>query len=142
MARAGLWTYIAFFLAQVNAFDCATFLDLALESFCCHLQWLHDLAAVCATMCLPRRDMSPSSLEFAASLSCKSMLQVFSTVIAAFGFNGYGYPTEPHNNAFENCEFCQYAYKNTAGGYPAFFSRKVPQARTENVFIESTIGCT
>ena len=69
-------------------------------------------------------------------------MQVFSTVIAAFGFNGYDYPTNPHNNSFENCQFCQYAYKTTPGGRPAFFSGKVPQARTENVFIDSTIGCT
>ncbi|DBA75013.1 TPA: hypothetical protein ACH3X1_010354 [Trebouxia sp. C0004] len=83
IARAGLWTYIAFFLAQV-----------------------------------------------------------FSTVIAAFGFNGYDYPDKPHNNSFENCEFCRYAYKTTPGGYPKFFSRKVPQARTENMYIDSTVGCT
>ena len=68
--------------------------------------------------------------------------QVASTVIAAFGFGGYDYPNKPHENSFNNCEFCRYAHKTTAGGYPAFFSRKVPQARTENMYIDSTIGCT
>ncbi|KAL3143237.1 hypothetical protein ABBQ38_002088 [Trebouxia sp. C0009 RCD-2024] len=84
LARAGLWTYIAFFLAQV-----------------------------------------------------------FSTVIAAFGLNGYNYPDKAGGNGFKNCVFCRTAYRNDRhGGFPAFFSRKVPQAKTENVFIDSVIGCT
>lgn len=69
-------------------------------------------------------------------------VQVASTVIAVFGFNGYDYPDKPHNSSFDKCEFCRYAYKTTPGGYPKFFSRKVPQARTENMYIDSTIGCT
>ncbi len=82
------------------------------------------------------------TLTDAQSLISIALLQVFATVIAAFGFNGYDYPDEPHNNSFNNCEFCRYAYKTTAGGYPAFYGRKVPQARTENEYIDSTIGCT
>lgn len=63
-------------------------------------------------------------------------------MIAAFGFNGYDYPDEPHNNSFDNCQFCGHAYKTTSGGRPPYFSGKVPQARTENEYIDSTIGCT
>ena len=80
--------------------------------------------------------------ECVQGLAGAAPAQVFSTIIAAFGFNGYDYPDEPHNNSFNNCQLCTYAHKNYAGGYPAFFGRKVPQARTENEYIDSTIGCT
>ena len=79
---------------------------------------------------------------FAVSLASWIVLQVFSTVIAAFGLNGYNYPDTAGGNGFSNCQFCNLSYTNHAGGPPAFFSRKVPQARTENVFIDSVIGCT
>ena len=67
------------------------------------------------------------------------VMQIASTLIAAIGFNGYDYPT---GNSFDNCQFCRLSYKSSEGGYPAFFGRKVPQARTENTYLASTIGCT
>lgn len=77
------------------------------------------------------------------SSTCFDMLQVFSTLIAALGLNGYNYPDTSGGNGFENCQFCRLGYSNDrAGGYPAFFSHKVPQARTENQYIDSVIGCT
>lgn len=74
-------------------------------------------------------------------------MQVAASLIAIFGFNGFNYPK---GKAFNNCQFCRLAYRPTttatgireSGGYPAFFSRIVPQYRTENMYIDSTIGCT
>lgn len=72
------------------------------------------------------------------------VLQIAASIIAIFGFNGYDYPM---GKAFDDCQFCRLAYKPRAdgsesGGYPAFFSRTVPQYRTENMYVDSTIGCT
>lgn len=79
----------------------------------------------------------------AVSMICELLgpaaLQIAASVIAVFGFNGYDYPS---GQAFDNCQFCRLEYRNYSGGYPAFFSRKVPQARTEQEYVDSTIGCT
>lgn len=87
--------------------------------------------------------------EFAAvhETNCCYIMQIAASLIAIFGFNGFNYPK---GKAFNNCQFCRLAYSPTttngvirqSGGYPAFFSRIVPQYRTENMYIDSTIGCT
>ncbi len=153
IARAGLWTYIAFFLAQVRL--CSHIEPLAgpaCPSLCPRCGFVHGGCTVeprTALSFIIHRSVLGAVTEVAATAGVKSQMnhinwtvQVFSTVIAAFGFNGYDYPDKPHNSSFDKCEFCRYAYKTTPGGYPKFFSRKVPQARTENMYIDSTIGCT
>ena len=71
-------------------------------------------------------------------------MQIAASLIAIFGFNGFNYPK---GKAFDHCQFCRLAYSprsngGQSGGFPAFFSRTVPQYRTENMYIDSTIGCT
>eukprot|EP00878_Enallax_costatus_P000726 GHUV01000839.1.p1 GENE.GHUV01000839.1~~GHUV01000839.1.p1 ORF type:complete len:832 (+),score=189.21 GHUV01000839.1:2414-4909(+) len=61
--------------------------------------------------------------------------QVASTLIAAFGFNGYDPPAE----GITNCQLCV----DSTFNYPHFWpSRTVPIASTESVYTASVIGCT
>ena len=157
IARAGLWTYIAFFLAQVGLLHPYRALCPFLCPGCgfvhggcaveqvlnCTFIGMHGLVlGAVAGAAATAGNKSCLLLKFFYMATEFWTVQVFSTVIAAFGFNGYDYPNKPHNNSFDNCLLCRYAYKTTPGGYPKFFSRKVPQARTENMYIDSTIGCT
>lgn len=60
--------------------------------------------------------------------------QVCSSVIAAFGFNGYAKPAF----AISGCMLC----RDSRGQFPSFFpSRTVPIAGTESVHTASVIGC-
>ena len=62
------------------------------------------------------------------------VLQLLSTIIALFGFNGYDTPRE-HVKA---CEFC----RMSGGGRNAFFvTLNAPQAGTEAYCTDSIIGC-
>ena len=66
-------------------------------------------------------------------------LQILSTIIALFGFNGYDVPRE-HVKA---CEFC----RMSGGGRNVFFATlNAPQGKTdggftEGVYTDSIMGC-
>lgn len=62
-------------------------------------------------------------------------LQIGSTAISLFGFNGYAGP----RYKFTNCQFCQ-----QSTGAPVMFwpSQAVPIALTEAEWAGSVLGCT
>jgi hypothetical protein len=136
IARAGLYTYIAFFGAQVPHFPGPPGQSILL------IAWRARRVMQCLFWPSSVSRFSQDSCSCAVSVPdavCPACCvpQVGSTLIAGFGFAGYTHPRDEWG--VSNAKFTQLS---NGHGPPFLGGSTVPLAGTEGAYTASVIGCT